>query len=221
MSAPVNHLQERLLDPDDSISKIMPAAIALAMMLRQRTMAAWLRTEYEGYPEGAAVLPYRQDIAGHIVARSPQYGWIPAPVSAQQNREHAHLDLREGMTALEQVCQGSKKGSGNKIPIPAEAMTVLQAQINLSAELAIIVGRDAYCQLIRTVRSAVYLWTQELIASGVGGEHNSFTDAEKAQAAHLDQPETFWKRAMAEEGNLPVPDVRSAGFFERMFGRTA
>lgn len=220
MSAPVKHLEERVRDPSDSLAKIMPAAITLAMMLRHKNMAAWLRTEFDGYAESVELLPYRRNIPGHIVARSPQYGWIPAPVSAQQTRDLAHLDLRDGVTDLEETCMGCKKGSGNKIPIAPEQMAALQAQINLSAELAIIISRDAYSDLLHTIRSTIYLWTTDLIELGIGGERNAFKEDEKIKAAPFDDPQRYWKRALDEEADLPVPGVKSAGFFERMFGRT-
>ena len=49
MSTSVNHLDERTRDSADLLEEIMPSAITLAMMLRHRKMAAWLRTEFDGY----------------------------------------------------------------------------------------------------------------------------------------------------------------------------
>lgn len=79
MSAPVDHLQERVVDASESLADLMPSAITLAMMLRHRNIATWLRAEFEGYDKAAELPTYRHDVNGHIVARSPQYGWIPAP----------------------------------------------------------------------------------------------------------------------------------------------
>jgi hypothetical protein len=73
--------------------------------------------------------------------------------------------------------------------------------------------------LDRTVRAAIYLWTQELMAEGIAGEHNHYSPDERAKVAHLDDPEKFWRRAMDEVDSLPIPDVRVTGFFERVFGR--
>lgn len=219
MAAPVNHLEERLRDADDPFTEVMPAAITLAMMLRHRTMAAWLRTEFAGYGDGVQLPPYRLDIPGHIMAKSPQYGWIPAPVDETQQREFAQLDLNCGVKELEKICLSCKKGSGNQVAFSPEQLTLVQSQINLKAQLAITVSREHYCRLLRVIRSAIYLWTMDLIELDACGEHNSFSEAERAQAAHLDDPERFWRRAMDEEGTLPIPDVRAAGFFERVFGR--
>jgi len=219
MPAPVNHLEERTQDATVMLEEIMPSAITLAMMLRHRKMAAWLRAEFEGYSESDKAPPYRRDLPGHIVARSPQYGWIPAPVNDQQKAEHGHLDLLEGVKSLEKTCAGCKKGNGHRIVLPEEQMGSLQAQINLTAELAINVSRDTYCRVLRTIRATLYLWATELVAAGVGGEHNSFRDEERKRAAALDEPERFWRRAMDELEQLPVPDTREAGFFERVFGR--
>ena len=85
--------------------------------------------------------------------------------------------------------------------------------------LAINLSRDVYCRLLRTVRAAIYLWTQELMAEGIAGEHNHYSPDERAKVAHLDDPEKFWRRAMDEVDSLPIPDVRVTGFFERVFGR--
>lgn len=218
MPAPVNHLEERLRDAGDPLTEIMPAAITLAMMLRQRNMAAWLRVEFEGYGAEADLPPYRRGIAGHIVAQSPQYGWIPAPVDAAQNSELGRLDLAEGVKGLEKTCLACKKGSGRQIALDPEHLATLQTRINLKAKLAITVSRSSYSDLVRTIRSVIYLWCQALIEEGAGGEHNSFTAAERAAVAHLDDPTRFRDLAMAEAGNLPVPGVREAGFFERVFG---
>ena len=57
------------------------------------------------------------------------------------------------------------------------------------------------------------------MAEGMAGEHNHWNPDGRAKVAHLDEPENFWRRAMEEVDNLPIPDVREVGFFERVFGR--
>ncbi len=219
MSAPVDHLQERVVDASELLADIMPSAITLAMMVRHRRMAAWLREEFEGYQSGTDVPEYRH-VSGHIVARSPQYGWIPAPVDKHQLEDYGQLDLRDGIKDLEQTCLNCKKGSGNRIALAPAQLAELQQKINLSAELAITVSRTSYCKTLRTVRAAVYLWAQALSEAGGSGEHNSFTTEEREAAAGLDTPARFWREANASLATLPVPDVREAGFLERVFGRT-
>lgn len=220
MSEPVNHLEERTRDANELLEAIMPSAITLAMMLRHRKMATWLRTEFEGYSDSTQAPPYRRGLPGHIVARSPQYGWIPAPVDDKQKLDYGHLDLTDGIKALEKICLNCKKGNGNRVLLPPDDMANLQSRINLSAELAINVSRDTYSGVLKAVRAAIYLWTQELMAKGVGGEHNSFSAEERNKVATLDEPEQFWRRAVSELDNLPIPDTREVGFFERVFGRT-
>ncbi|WP_417516803.1 hypothetical protein [Marinobacter sp.] len=222
MSASANHLDERTRDSGELLESIMPSAITLAMMLRHKKMAAWLRSEFDGYQDRDAAPPYRLDLPGHIVAKSPQYGWIPAPViNEKQKLEFGHIDLIEGTRSLEKICVNSKKGDGNRLMLDEEDMAVLQKQINLSAELAINLSRDVYSRLLRTVRAAVYLWTQALMDKGLAGEHNHYSPDERALVAELDNPEHFWRRAMDELDSLPIPDVRSAGFFEKLFGRAS
>ena len=221
MSAPVDDLEQRVQDASDELMEIMPAAITLAMMFRHRKMSSWFRTEFEGYDEGAALPDFRRDVVGHIVAKSPQYGWIPAPVNDKQKLEHGHRDLPDGVITLERFCMKCKKGSGQQIAFPPDQMLALQAQINLSAELAITVSRESYVDVLRVIRSAIYLWTRELVALGFSGEHNSFNDSERAKAAHLDDPERFWREAMTEAPSLPIPGVRTSGFLERVFGRAS
>ncbi|WP_372972782.1 hypothetical protein [Marinobacter sp.] len=221
MSAPVDHLQERLHDASESITDIMPSAITLAMMLRHRSMASWLRREFEGYAPETELPGYRHDVSGHIVARSPQYGWIPAPVDKHQLEQFGHLDLREGVSELEKTCMHCKKGNGNRIALPPEQLRDLQQKINLTAELAINVSRSTYCDVIGTIRGTLYLWTTAIIDSGLAGDHNSFSQKEKDQVASLDQPSRFWREAMESLGQLPVPAVREAGFLERMLGRAS
>lgn len=221
MSAAVEHLDERLQDGNELLEKIMPSAITLAMMLRQRTMATWMRTEFDGYSDPADLPPFRRDIIGHIVARSPQYGWIPAPVDDKQKRDFGRRDMVEGVKSLEKTCLSCKKGTGHRIVFDKEEMTKLQTQINLTAELAITVSRDSYSAMLRVVRSAVYLWCQELMAAGIGGDHNSFSAEERQSVAHLDDPERFWRQALENNGDLPIPDVREVTFFEKFFGRAA
>lgn len=109
MSTSVDHLMERTQDAGDLLADILPSAITLATMLRHRQMAAWLRVEFDGYPDKDKAPPYRLNLPGHIVAKSPQYGWIPAPVNEQQTKEFAHLDLAEGVKSLEQICLNCKK----------------------------------------------------------------------------------------------------------------
>jgi hypothetical protein len=221
MSASANHLDERTQDSGELLEDIMPSAITLAMMLRHKKMAAWLRSEFDGYQDRDAAPPYRLDLPGHIVAKSPQYGWIPAPASDQQKLEFGHIDLTEGTKSLEKICVNSKKGDGNRLLLDVDDMAVLQKQINLSAELAINLSRDVYSRLLRTVRGAVYLWTQALMEKGLTGEHNHYSPEERANVTELDDPEHFWRRAMDELDSLPIPEVRSAGFFEKMFGRAS
>ncbi|KKL17631.1 hypothetical protein LCGC14_2483620, partial [marine sediment metagenome] len=47
MSASANHLDERTRDSGELLDDIMPSAITLAMMLRHKKMAAWLRSEFD------------------------------------------------------------------------------------------------------------------------------------------------------------------------------
>jgi hypothetical protein len=221
MSAAVEHLTERLQDRSESLETIMPSAITLAMMLRQRTMASRLRKEFDGYSDPTDLPPYRRDLGGHIVARSPQYGWIPAPISDKQKQELGHRDMLEGVKSLEKTCQGCKKGTGSRIGLDKEEMAILQSKINLTAELAITISRDSYNTLLRVIRSAMYLWCQELMAAGIGGDHNSYSAQERQRVAHLDDPELFLRQAMESNGDLPIPDVREVGFFDRFFGRAS
>lgn len=219
MSTSVNHLDERTRDATELLEAIMPSAITLAMMLRHRKMAAWLRAEFDGYQDLEAAPPYRRQLPGHIVAKSPQYGWIPAPVSEQQKKELGHMDLLEGTKGLEKICVHCKKGTGNRVPLGNDELALLQKQINLSAELSINLSREVYERLLRTVRATIYLWTQELMAEGLAGEHNHYSPEERAKVTQLDDPERYWRKAMQELDNLPVPKVREIGFFERVFGR--
>jgi len=221
MSASVNHLEERTRDGSELLGHILPSAIALALMLRHKKMAAWLRAEFEGYKEAKLAPPYRRDLHGHIVARSPQYGWIPAPVNTQQRNEFGHLDVLDDAKSLERICITSKKGDGNRVLLSGEDMATLQRQINLSAELGINISRDVYNRLLRTIRATVYLWSQELMARGLSGDHNHYSPSERELVADLDDPERFWRQAMDEVDSLPVADVKPAGFFERMFGRAS
>ncbi len=219
MSASVNHLDERLREASELLEDILPSAITLAMMLRHRNMAAWLRTEFDGYPEKNALPPYRRQLPGHIVAKSPQYGWIPAPLEDEQKAEFGHTDLAEGIKALEKVCLNCKKGNGNRILLDKDDMAALQKQINLTAELAINLSRDVYSRLLRTVRAAIYLWAQALMAQGIAGERNHYSAEERQSVAALDDPESFWRQAMEQVDDLPIPDIRESGFFEKLFGR--
>ncbi|MFW5824452.1 MAG: hypothetical protein ACOCVV_05770 [Marinobacter sp.] len=221
MPAPIDHLQERLTDASENLAEIMPSAITLAMMLRHRTMASWLRAEFEGYDQAAELPAYRHDVNGHIVARSPQYGWIPAPIDKHQLEQFGHLDLREGIPQLEKTCMNCKKGNGHRIALPGDQLLDLQHKINLSAELAINISRSTYCDVLKTIRGTIYLWTQGILESGLTGDHNSFSREEKERAACLDNPTRFWRESMTSLEQLPVPNVREAGFLERVFGRAS
>lgn len=220
MSASVNHLEERLQDDRELLEDIMPSAITLAMMVRHRMMAAWLRTEFEGYKTPSEAPPYRRDLPGHVVAKSPQYGWIPAPLEDDQKVRFGRMDLTEGVRQLEQTCLKCRKGDGNRVMLDQETMAQLQQQVNLTAELAINISRDTYSKVLRTIRGAIYLWAQALAEEGLTGERNHYSADERARVASLDQPDQYWRKAMAETDSLPVPDVREAGFLERLFGRT-
>jgi len=219
MSTSVDHLMERTQDASDLLADIVPSAITLATMLRHRQMAAWLRAEFDGYPDIDKAPPYRLDLPGHIVAKSPQYGWIPAPVNETQTKEFGHLNLMEGVKELEHTCLSCKKGNGNRVLLDKEAMSDLQKQINLSAELAINLSREVYCRLLRTLRATLYLWAEQLMDAGISGDHNHYSPEERKLVSHLDTPEAFWRKAMQELDTVPVADVRELGFLERMFGR--
>ena len=186
------------------------------MMLRQRTMAAWLRTEYGGYPPDAALPAYRQAVPGHMVARSPHYGWIPAPVDDAQRRAHGHADVREGVKWLEQTCAACKKGSGKRMPFDTALVRELQAQINLEAELAVMLARDDFAELLHRIRSVVYLWSLDLVEAGLSGEHNTFDESQRKSASACGTPEHYCQRAQLEKAQLPVPGVRDSGFFDRL-----
>lgn len=220
MSTSANHLHQRLQDEAEAITRLMPTAITLATMVRHRAMAAWLRTEFEGYGDPASIPTYRAALPGHLVANSPQYGWIPAPIDDDQKTRHNHLDVGDSIKELERVCLNCKKGNGHRVTFDDDTLRTLQKQVNLTATLALTINRDTYCRVIRVVRGAVYLWCQALLDHGLTGEHNAYTSKERQQVAHLDTPEAFWRKAVKMDGELPVPDVREVGFLQRVFGRT-
>lgn len=218
MGAPVDALEQRVRDSQDPLEEILPASITLALMIRNRRMGSWLQNEFAGYSEDAELPSYRRDIPGHLVTRSPQYGWIPAPISEEQNRAEAHIDLRDGIRSLENTCLRHRRDSTIQRSLPAEQVQDLQGRINLTTDLAIAVGRETYSDLLRLIRSALYLWNLDLIEAGFSGEHNSFSAEERDQAIAMDAPEHYWQRAVEEYSALPVPGVRQAGLFERFFG---
>lgn len=221
MSASVNHLESRLFDGSELLEDIMPSAITLAMMLRHRKFASWLRTEFDGYQDRESAPPYRRQQPGHIVAKSPQYGWIPAPIEEEQKAQFGRLDLVEGTKELEQICLSCKKGSGHRVPLEADDLERLQKGLNLNADLAISVSRQTYSDLLRTVRAAICLWTRAVMAEGIEGEHNHYEKEERARVAHLDTPEVFWQQAMEQLEDLGMPDIKEVGFFGRVFGRAS
>ncbi|XOZ34759.1 hypothetical protein ACMDCT_05890 [Halomonadaceae bacterium KBTZ08] len=218
MGAPVDELEQRIRDAQDPLEAILPSAITLSLMIRNRKMGSWLRNEFTGYSEDAALPPYRRDIPGHLMTRSPQYGWMPAPITDQQEQQEAHLDIREGIRSLERTCLRYRKDSYIQHSLPKDEMRELQARVNLTTDLAITINRESYSDLFRVVRSTVYLWLGDLIEAGFSGEHNSFERSERAQASTLDTPEHYWQRAMDEFTSLPVPGIRKAGMLERFFG---
>ncbi|OEY65356.1 hypothetical protein [Marinobacter sp. X15-166B] len=219
MRAPVTNLKERLTAPNDSLASIMPSAITLAMMLRQRSMATWLRAEFQGYGDDAALPPHRLHIKGEIMVESPQYGWIPAPLNAAQKRGYDGVDIAEGIQALEKTCSNNRRGGSIQIAMPPAQVAALRARLNQGAELTMTVHRDQFNVLLRSVRGAIYLWVRELIDQGMGGPRNAFNPEERAATAHLDTPEQFIQRAMAEGAALPVPGAQVAGILDRLFRR--
>ncbi|WP_336366144.1 AbiTii domain-containing protein [Marinobacter sp. C2H3] len=219
MSASVEQLEARLLDGADTLTDIIPSAITLAMMLRHRNLAAWLRSEFDGYPDSDKVPDYRRQCPGHIVARSPQYGWIAAPISEEQKAEFGHLDLTDGIKALESACQGLKKGSSQRVTLEPEQMAALKAGLKLNADLAISLSRQTYSELLRTVRGALLLWARDLRAKGIAGEHTHYEKDERQTVAALDTPDHYWQQAWHQLDALGVPDVREVGLLGRFFGK--
>ena len=218
MGAPVDSLEQRARDAQDPLEEVLPASITLSLMVRNRKMGNWLQNEFAGYSEDAELPDYRRDLPGHLMTRSPQYGWIPAPVSEEQNRKEAHMDLPDGVRSLEKTCLRYRRDSFIQHALSADDMRELQTKINLTTDLAIAINRETYSDLLRLVRSTIYLWTLDLIDAGLGGEHNSFSNSQREQASAMDDPEHYWKRAMEEYASLPVPGIRQAGVLERFFG---
>src|SRR5690554_1837519 len=126
MSAPVDNLQARLLDASETLTELMAPAITLATMLRHRRVAAWLRWELEGYAPEASLPGYRDDVRGQIVARSPQYGWIPAPVDRYQLAQFGRLSLYDSVAALEQVCMSRRRGNHHRVALQPSELKELQ-----------------------------------------------------------------------------------------------
>ena len=74
---------------------------------------------------------------------------------------------------------------------------------------------------VKIVRGAIYLWAKALIAQGLTGEHNHYTAEQRALVQELDDPQKFLRKATAEVDSLPMAEIKTAGFFERMFGRAS
>ncbi|MBK1672997.1 hypothetical protein CKO35_06695 [Ectothiorhodospira shaposhnikovii] len=221
MTSLIDELEGSLSDGDQQLSDLIPSAINLATMLRHRALSAWLRIEFEGFAHDAELPIYRARVPGHIMARSPQYGWIPAPIDESLKHEHAHTEIRYSVADIERTCMNCKKGRGIQLSLPEEQLGYLQSRINLKADLAITINRTSFCQILKVIRGSIYLWVRDVKALGIGDASNSFTDADREIAAFLDDPEKLHALAFDTLDKLPLPEVRQSNFLERLFSVTA
>lgn len=219
MSFSASSLERRLQRPDEPLAQLLPVAIALAMTLRQDATARWLTAEFEGYPDNSSLPRCRRRLPGRIMARSPQSGWIPAPVTEYQIRNHARIDVYDSIQEVEQFCLSGTRSSARRVPLPGDTMQLLQSSLGLTADLALTIRREHYCQLVRVTRGAIYLWVSGLTGLGLGSTRDGFRDHEKQLATLIDTPELYLRQAQERIRHLPVPDIPEAGFFERIFRR--
>tara|TARA_R110000764_G_scaffold90881_1_gene173382 strand:- start:40538 stop:41263 length:726 start_codon:yes stop_codon:yes gene_type:complete len=238
MSTSINRLQERTQDGSVLIGEIVPAAFTLATMLRHRKMAVWLREEFDGYTAIELLPRYRCHQPGHVEVNSPAYGWARVPIDESTIAGLGYLDLYDSVQVLEQVFLNGKKGGGYRNVLSKDAEAVLQQELSVNtvkafnqgraddgwkhelvgAELAFYRNRDVYSRVLRTVRATIYLWCDALMEIGIGGDHNSYSTAERQAVEHLNAPETFWISAMETVDDLPVPDPRRVKLLGRLFG---
>lgn len=220
MASPVESLLVRVSQSEEATSTILPSAISLASMLRQRAMLSWLRCEFSGYAEDAVLPINRTRIAALVLVSLPGQGWAKAPLTPERQAELGHLDLRESIPQLEELAQHARKGGGHRVTLSPEHKANLRVATGLDTEHAMSVAREQLIWLCEIPRFVIREWTLDLLDSGIGGERNGFADDEKRLAQNADARfdlllDNGTKAAQQQAHKLAS---KPAGMFSRLFG---
>lgn len=219
LASPVESLLVRVSQSEEPTSAILPSAISLASMLRQRTMLSWLRAEFSGYGDDAVLPINRTRIPALVLVFLPAQGWAKAPLTPERQAELGHVDLRESILQLAELAQHARKGGGHRVTLSVEQRAQLRVATDLDAEHAMSVAREQLICLCEIPRFVIREWTLDLLDSGIGGERNGFADEEKRLAQNADARfdlllDNGTKAAQQHAHKL----VTKPGMFGRWFG---
>lgn len=220
MTSVIESIHQQMQDRDADLPHVVPRAVFLSSVLRQKPVTAWLKRELDGYSADDPVPPYRHAVGATLAAWMPGQGWIEAPVSDSARQNLSHFDLREGLPDLHQAYRKSLKPGGQRLDIEGDRLKELQTLTNLDTRLSLAVPTAAFARVVHTVRIAVLLWTEQLMKAQIVGQGMVFSDEERAAAAPVtEQLDELLEHAVAgAHEHVETAKASRGGFLSRLIG---
>lgn len=218
-------LMEESEDRDVYVGDLTTHAHFIASVLRQTTVADWLKQELDGYPEDQDIdVPYRRVRDCRLLAWRPDMGWSRAPINAALNEKLAEYQIHQGIQELEalDLTQIDRQRRDSLVIEFSEArQRKLRVETRLVTYLALEVPASGQAILLESLRGTIRAWAGALQAAGVNGEGGAFSKASRRLASEVSAslPEliaTAHQHAM-EQAAAPLPKKRT-GLLARLRG---
>lgn len=178
----VDELQFDASNMSVSIANLLRKAWMVANKLGLSDLPNWIKNELEGYENEEAVPNYRI-VYGHLMAKNPVHGWIPAQL--QTNEFQDMVSRRPMVSPISEVEALLKRDGRLTLGFSPEQLNLLADCFSFETEYRLFLEKAKLEAILDGIRNKVLEWAISLEQSGVKGEGLSFTNAEREKAQRI------------------------------------
>jgi hypothetical protein len=180
MASIVDQLLEQALDDSASIDSVLRKAKVAAELLDLDDMSRWAEHELFGYPEKADVPDYRI-MSGEVRGWSPYHrSW--QPIVWQDSAQRKKLSSWPIRDSVAEFVDRVERRDQHSWALPLGAIELIGALGSERTNIAVIVDRAVFVNVVSAVRSKILDWALKLKKAGIKGDGLSFSEPEKHKA---------------------------------------
>jgi hypothetical protein len=174
MASIVDQLLEGALDDSASIDSVLRKAKVVADLLDLGDMSKWAESELYGYPEKADVPDYRI-MSGEVRGWSQYHGsWQPIVwQDATQRKKLSSWPIRDSVA---EIADRVERRDQHSWALPLGAIQLRGALGSELTNIAVLVDRAAFANVVSAVRSRILDWALKLKKAGIKGEGLSLSE---------------------------------------------
>ena len=185
MSSLLEQLEKEALDTEVTVSALLRRALVVATRLQVPELVDWVKQELHGYPENGEAPEYRH-VRGAFSAVHPYRGIIPAFMDDPHKADLiSQTTVGSSVAELESLLKHESSPPSFMMPFNKDIELELMKETSFGIRPILVIDRSVISGILDSVRTTLLNWALQLRERGVAGENESFTDAERQEAASV------------------------------------